>query len=116
MYIFSVFTVIIDVFYCQLVALFILNYHATVREYSGNCPGTDIYCAIKLIGGSRGVPGVRPSTEPNSFIFVYIFAEKHPRRRSIPPVTGPHPPTGNPGSATETRCSKETHVDTKTVV
>ena len=49
-------------------------------------------------------PPPPPPTGPNSFIFAYIFAEKHPRRRSTPPLTGPRPPTGNPGSATDAAC------------
>ena len=55
------------------------------------------------IGGSRGAcPVHAPPTGPNSFVFTYIFAEKHPCRRSMPPLMGPRPPpTGNPGSATD---------------
>ena len=40
------------------------------------------------------MPGTCPHIGPNSFIFTYIFGEKHPHRRST------LPPTGNPGSAT----------------
>ena len=40
-----------------------------------------------------------PPRGPNSFIFAYIFAEKHPRRRSTPPQRVHIPPTVNPGSA-----------------
>ena len=55
------------------------------------------------IGRSRGgMPGTRPPMGPNSFIFAYIFAEKHPHQRSTSPLTGPCPPTGNHGSATAT--------------
>ena len=39
------------------------------------------------------VPGARPPpTGPNSFVFTYVFTEKHLCRRLAPP-------TGNPGSA-----------------
>ena len=52
-----------------------------------------------IIGGSRGgVPGARPPTGPNSFIFAYIFTEKCPRWRPKPPKMGPRPPMENPGS------------------
>ena len=45
------------------------------------------------IGGSRGACRAHaPPTGPNSFVFAYIFAEKHPRQRSTPPLTGPCPP------------------------
>ena len=46
-------------------------------------------------------PACTPTTGSNSFIFTYIFAEKHPRRRSAPLqwLGTPPPPTGNPGSA-----------------
>ena len=38
------------------------------------------------IGGSRGAYRVQaPHTGPNSFIFAYIFAKKHPHQRSTPP-------------------------------
>ena len=55
------------------------------------------------IGGSRGgVPGTRSPMGPNSFVFAYIFTEKHPCRWSTPPPNGCTPPsTGNPVSATE---------------
>ena len=55
-----------------------------------------------IIGGSRGGRARRtpPHMEPNSFVFAYIFTEKCPRQRSMPPLTGARPPTGNPGSAT----------------
>ena len=35
------------------------------------------------LGG--GVPGTRPPMGPNSFVFAYIFTEKCPRQRSMPP-------------------------------
>ena len=38
-----------------------------------------------LADPGAGVPGARPPTGPNSFIFAYIFAEKHPRQGSTPP-------------------------------
>ena len=40
-----------------------------------------------FIGGSRvGMPGTcSPLCGPNSFIFAYIFGEKHPCQRSMPP-------------------------------
>ena len=50
-----------------------------------------------------GVLGAHPPMGPNSFIFAYIFTEKHLCRRSMPPLTGARPPMGNPGSATEDR-------------
>ena len=56
---------------------------------------------ISALADLGGVPGARPPpTGPNSFIFTYIFAKKHPRQRSTPPLTGPRPPMGNLGSAT----------------
>ena len=55
---------------------------------------------IKTLVDLGGMPGACPPTGPNSFVFTYIFVEKCPRRRSTPPLTGPRPPTGNPGSAT----------------
>ena len=59
--------------------------------------------AIELaLADLGGVSGARPPpTGPNSFIFAYIFAEKHLCRRSMHPVRGKHPPLGNPGSATD---------------
>ena len=48
------------------------------------------------------VPSARPlppATGPNSFVFAFIFTEKLPRRRSMPP-------TGNPRSATDFCCFK----------
>ena len=44
----------------------------------------------RIQGGAAGAPPMGS----NSFIFAHVFAEKHPRRRLVPP------PTGNPGSAT----------------
>ena len=44
------------------------------------------------IGGSRGRARRTPPMGPNSFIFAYIFTEKCPRRRSMPPLTGARPP------------------------
>ena len=35
-----------------------------------------------------------PPAGPNYFVFTYIFTEKHPRWRSMPPKTGPRPPYG----------------------
>ena len=46
-----------------------------------------------------GHVGHTPPLGPNSFIFIHIFAEKHPCQRSTPP-NGSMPPMGNPGSAT----------------
>ena len=41
-----------------------------------------------------------PPTGPNSFVFTYVFTEKHLYRRLAPPPTRVGaPPTGNPGSA-----------------
>ena len=41
-----------------------------------------------------------PPTGPNSFIFTYVFTEKHLcRRLAPPPMRVGAPPTGNPGSA-----------------
>ena len=70
----------------------------------------------KCIGGSgwghaRCTP---PPMGPNSFVFAYIFTKKCLHRRSMAPLTGAHPPTGNPGSATEmdlssTKCFKKTY-------
>ena len=45
-------------------------------------------------GGATGVR-LPPPMGSNSFVFTFIFAKKHPNRRSVPPPT-----TGNPGSAT----------------
>ena len=52
----------------------------------------------------QGVPPTRaPPTGSNSFNFAHIFAEKHTCQRSVPPPQwAGSPPTGNPGSATET--------------
>ena len=47
-----------------------------------------------------GATGIHPPTGSNSFIFAYVFTEKHPRRRSVPPQWLSAPSTGNPGSAT----------------
>ena len=54
--------------------------------------------ALEDLGGGRA-GNTPPPMGPNSFVFTYIFTEKHPHRGSTPP-TGPRPPTGNPGSAT----------------
>ena len=59
--------------------------------------------ACAIIGGSRGVPLAHappPPTGSNSFIFAYVFAEKHPCRRSALPQRLGAPQTRNPGSAT----------------
>ena len=54
------------------------------------------------IGGSRGVCLAHAlPMGPNSFVFAYIFGKKYLRQRSTPPIMGARPPTGNPGSATE---------------
>ena len=46
--------------------------------------------------------GTCPPMGPNSFIFTYIFAKKHTRQRSMPPLNrSTPPPMGNPGSATD---------------
>ena len=37
---------------------------------------------------------------PNSYIFAYIFTERYPRLRSMPPPQWVDAPLGNPGSAT----------------
>ena len=59
------------------------------------------HTSLETIGGSRGACQVdAPPMEPNSFIFTYIFAKKHPCRRSMSLLMGPHHLTGNPGSAT----------------
>ena len=47
--------------------------------------------ALADLGGRDG--RTPPLTGPNSFVFTYIFTKKCP-------LTGPSPPTGNPGSAT----------------
>ena len=39
-----------------------------------------------------GVPSACPPMGPNSFIFTYIFTKKCPCWRSMPPLTGAHPP------------------------
>ena len=53
------------------------------------------------LGGARA-ERTPPPMGPNSFVFAYIFTEKHLHRRSTPPM-------GNPGSATE--CYVETVID-----
>ena len=60
--------------------------------------------AAKASGGSSGQPSL--PMEPNSFIFTYIFAKKHPHQGLVPPtppqwISPLPPPMGNPGSATE---------------
>ena len=46
------------------------------------------------------VSGAPPPTGPNSFIFTYVFTEKHLCQRLAPPPTRVGaPPAGNPGSA-----------------
>ena len=69
----------------------------------GWCPTVKLVNFTKVtltIGGSRrGVPGARPPTGPNSFVFAHIFTKKR-RVGDECPLTGPHPATGNPGSAT----------------
>ena len=61
----------------------------------------------------EGMPGARPPTGPNYFVFAYIFTKKCPRQRSTPP-NGPTPPTGNPGSGTDTKIEVITLTDRKT--
>ena len=61
------------------------------------------------LGDLGGRVGAHPTMGPDSFVFTYIFTEKHPRRRSTPPLTGARPPTGNPRSATG--CHKPLTVD-----
>ena len=48
----------------------------------------DLLVALADLGG---VPGARPLTGPNSFIFACIFTENHLHRRSTAPLMGPHP-------------------------
>ena len=52
-------------------------------------PGDLRYLALGLyIGGSRGAPPARAPPLPtgsNSFVFAYVFAEKHPHWRLAPP-------------------------------
>ena len=40
---------------------------------------------LLFIGGSRGRTRRTPPTEPNSFVFMYIFTEKCPHRRAVAP-------------------------------
>ena len=46
--------------------------------------------ALADLGGACPVHG--PPMGPNSFVFTYIFTEKCPRRRSMPPLMGARPP------------------------
>ena len=41
-----------------------------------------------LVDSVGGTTGAQPSppTESNSFIFTYVFAEKHPHQRLVPPM------------------------------
>ena len=50
------------------------------------------------LGGRAG--RTPPPMGPYSFVFTYIFTKRCPHRRSMPPLKGARPPTGNPGSAT----------------
>ena len=61
-----------------------------------HCLNDDLFPGIGYSGGSRtfrgialadlgGVPGARPPTGPNSFIFAYNFNKKHPCQRSTSP-------------------------------
>ena len=49
----------------------------------------------------RGGASVCPPTGSNSFVFTYVFTEKHPHQRLAPPQWLGTPPMGNPGSATD---------------
>ena len=51
---------------------------------------TIIPTALANLGGHAG--HTPPPTEPNSFIFAYIFVKKCPCQRSTPHLTGPCPP------------------------
>ena len=50
---------------------------------------------IKPLADLGGAASAPPPTGFNSFIFAYIFAEKYPRRRLVPPSNGlATPPNG----------------------
>ena len=57
----------------------------------------------KALADLGGVPGAHPLRvqSPDSFVLTYKIFETKPPRESTSPLRGPHPPTGNPGSATE---------------
>ena len=71
---------------------------AQSKELSGSPLLSESLNALADLGGHAGC--TPPPMGPNSFGFTYIFTKKHPRQRSMPPLTGARPPTGNPGSAT----------------
>ena len=96
--------------HCQIKLIKIME-HVTLADL-GACPAhvplrdpilsfSHTFLVKSACIGSPWPPmGPCPPMGPNSFVFTHIFGEKHPHRRSTPPLTGPHTPTGNPGSAT----------------
>ena len=56
---------------------------------------------VKTIGGSRGRAGCMPPLWDPILSFSHTFLLKSTHIRFHAPLTGPCPPMGNPGSATE---------------
>ena len=56
--------------------------------------------SIALADLGRGMPGARPLYGTKFFHFRIHFCQKAPMSEVHAPLTGPRPPTGNPGSAT----------------
>ena len=57
-------------------------------------------CMVSISGsGGGGMLGTCPPVGPNSFVFAYIFVEKHPHQGSTPHNGSMPPPMGNPRSA-----------------
>ena len=72
----------IDLIFVSLIVFLIDKYHKTIS------PESEVYNTLAV---PRGPP--HQPTGPNSFVFTYIFTEKHPRRPSAPPngVRSPAP-------------------------
>ena len=59
----------------------VIMYH--ILNLYVNCSGESR--GHRSLADLGGVSGAHPPMGPNSFIFAYIFTEKHPHRRSTPP-------------------------------
>ena len=79
---------------CQSFSSMFTDFHHT-KTVPTHSLLIQLYFCIFTLADLGGMPGTCPPMGPNSF----IFAENHPRRRSMPPLMGPCPPMGNPGSA-----------------
>ena len=86
---------------CHWLKVIILpSFHAAISS-TLNHPH-DILGILKALADLGGACRVHATPYGTQFFHFHIhFHQKCLRRGSMPPLTGPRPPTGNPGSATE---------------